>query len=105
LRPGAAIFRRAFFSAGRTVDGDAAPSPRFSVIARSPATPQSIWHLPAMRALLAFDKFKDSLTAQQACDLAADALRATHRDWTLDLCPLADGGEGFCEIHTAAAGG
>src|ERR1019366_9306231 len=59
----------------------------------------------AMRVLLAFDKFKDSLTALAACDLAANALRARHPDWMLDLCPLADGGEGFCEILTAAAGG
>ncbi len=58
-----------------------------------------------MRALLAFDKFKDALTAPQACTLAADALRSLHPEWTLDLCPLADGGEGFCEILTTAAQG
>ncbi|MBI5770457.1 MAG: glycerate kinase [Verrucomicrobia bacterium] len=58
-----------------------------------------------MRVLLAFDKFKDSLTAPAACEIAAFALRRAHPDWTLDLCPLADGGEGFCEILTAAAGG
>lgn len=58
-----------------------------------------------MHVLLAFDKFKDSLTAPAACAHAAAALRAAHPDWTLDLCPLADGGEGFCEILTHAAGG
>jgi len=58
-----------------------------------------------MRALLAFDKFKDSLTARDACDLTTRALRERHPDWTLDACPLADGGEGFCEILTLAAGG
>lgn len=58
-----------------------------------------------MRVLLAFDKFKDSLTAPAACDHTARALRAAHPDWTLDLCPLADGGEGFCAILTHAAGG
>jgi glycerate kinase len=58
-----------------------------------------------MRVLLAFDKFKDSLTARQACDLAAGVLRDSHRDWSLDICPLADGGEGFAEILTVAAGG
>jgi glycerate 2-kinase len=56
-----------------------------------------------MRVLVAFDKFKDSLTAPVACDLAARALSATHPDWIVDSCPLADGGEGFCEILTAAA--
>ncbi|HTQ31849.1 MAG TPA: glycerate kinase [Opitutaceae bacterium] len=58
-----------------------------------------------MRVLLAFDKFKDSLTARQACDLAARAMRGRHPDWKIDSCPLADGGEGFSEILTAAAGG
>ena len=58
-----------------------------------------------MRVLLAFDKFKDSLTAPAACEHTARALRALHPDWTLDLCPLADGGEGFCEILTHSARG
>ena len=58
-----------------------------------------------MRALLAFDKFKDALTAPQACELTAEVLRRRHADWQLDLCPLADGGEGFAEILTHAAGG
>jgi glycerate kinase len=58
-----------------------------------------------MRVLLAFDKFKDSLTAREACDITARALGPSHSDWTLDLCPLADGGEGFCEILTSAADG
>ena len=58
-----------------------------------------------MRVLFAFDKFKDSLTAQQACEVAAAALRERHPGWTTDLCPLADGGEGFCEILTRAVGG
>jgi len=58
-----------------------------------------------MRVLLAFDKFKDSLTAQAAGEAAANALREQHPDWPLDLCPLADGGEGFAEILTAAAKG
>jgi glycerate kinase len=51
-----------------------------------------------MRVLVAFDKFKDALTAPEACVAAAAALRAKHPDWALDLCPLTDGGEGFVEI-------
>lgn len=58
-----------------------------------------------MRVLLAFDKFKDSLTAREACEHALHALRDRHGDWSFDVCPLADGGEGFGEILTAAAGG
>ena len=58
-----------------------------------------------MRVLIAFDKFKDALTARQACAAAASGLRANHPDWVLDLCPLTDGGEGFCETLTRAAHG
>lgn len=50
-----------------------------------------------MRALVAFDKFKEALTARAACEAAAAAIRARHPDWEIDLCPLTDGGEGFCE--------
>lgn len=58
-----------------------------------------------MRVLLAFDKFKDALGAAAAGEAAAAALRAAHPDWELDLCPLADGGDGFAEVLTRAAGG
>ena len=58
-----------------------------------------------MRVLVAFDKFKDALTAREAGEAAAGALRAKHPDWELDLCPLTDGGEGFCETLTFAARG
>ena len=50
-----------------------------------------------MRVLIAFDKFKDALSAQQAGEVAAQALLVRHPDWQFDLCPLTDGGEGFCE--------
>ncbi|MDD3180005.1 MAG: glycerate kinase [Opitutaceae bacterium] len=58
-----------------------------------------------MRVLLAFDKFKDALTAREACEVAARTLAAKHADWHCDLCPLTDGGEGFGDILTHAAGG
>lgn len=58
-----------------------------------------------MRVLLAFDKFKDSLTAPAACAAAAAALREKYPDWAIDECPLADGGEGFAPILTRAASG
>ena len=58
-----------------------------------------------MRVLIAFDKFKDALTARAACEAAAAALRAKHPDWTLDLCPLTDGGEGFCETLSRTSQG
>ena len=58
-----------------------------------------------MRVLVAFDKFRDSLTAAEACRIAIDTLRAAHPDWTFDSAPLTDGGDGFASILTAAAGG
>jgi glycerate kinase len=58
-----------------------------------------------VRVLIAFDKFKGSLNALQACECAAQALRRKHHDWQLDLCPLTDGGDGFTAILTAAVGG
>jgi len=67
--------------------------------------PAGISRDAAMRVLLAFDKFKDSLAAPAACAAAAAALRQRHPDWAIELCPLADGGEGFAEILTRSAGG
>lgn len=58
-----------------------------------------------MRVLLAFDKFKDALTAREACEVAASALRDKHPDWQLDLCPLSDGGDGFEEVLSSAIKG
>jgi glycerate kinase len=58
-----------------------------------------------MRVLIAFDKFKDSLSAAEACRVTAETLRTAHPDWTFDSAPLADGGDGFASILTAAAGG
>lgn len=58
-----------------------------------------------MRALIAFDKFKDALTAPTACEIAREVIADMHPAWALDVCPLADGGEGFGTILTTAAGG
>lgn len=57
-----------------------------------------------MRVLIAFDKFKDSMTAARACEVAARELRSLHRDWQVDVAPLSDGGDGFCDILGRAAG-
>lgn len=58
-----------------------------------------------MRILLAFDKFKDALSASEACQIAAAALTSAGFDCSVDTIPLTDGGEGFCDILTAAIGG
>ena len=58
------------------------------------------------RVLAAFDKFKDAITAAEACRIAARAARGTLGAATgVDEAPLTDGGEGFCSALTEAAGG
>lgn len=46
-----------------------------------------------MRTLIAFDKFKDSMTAKRACQIAREEISALH---FADACPLSDGGEVNC---------
>lgn len=59
-----------------------------------------------MHILAAFDKFKDAMSADRACDAAlAGALEALGEPLALTRAPLTDGGEGFCPILTDAAGG
>ena len=58
-----------------------------------------------MRVLVAFDKFKEALTANQACETACLEFRRNSRDCEVHAAPLTDGGEGFCEILTTAAEG
>ena len=58
-----------------------------------------------MRVLVAFDKFKDSISAPAACDIAAGAIASARAGWEQDKCPLTDGGEGFMEILTGSVGG
>lgn len=58
-----------------------------------------------MRILLAFDKFKGSLKASEACGIAADAITEIAPQATVIQRPLTDGGEGFCEIVTTTLDG
>ncbi len=54
------------------------------------------------RFLIAPDKFKGSLTALEAAEAIADGIRQLDPDAELDLCPIADGGEGFMETLISA---
>jgi glycerate kinase len=56
-----------------------------------------------MRVLLAFDKFKEALTAAEACRAVAEALAG--EGISVVERPLTDGGEGFCSLLTQAVGG
>jgi glycerate kinase len=56
-----------------------------------------------MRVLVAPDKFKGSLTAAEAAAAIARGLKAAGAD--VDVCPVADGGEGTLDALVAAMGG
>ena len=60
---------------------------------------------PSVHVLIAPDKFKGSLTANAAAlAMAAGAQRAAPHA-TVDVCPLADGGEGTVDVVLSALGG
>lgn len=50
-----------------------------------------------MKVVLAFDSFKGSLKAQEACRTVAAALQLRQPDWHVESVPLADGGEGTAQ--------
>ena len=58
-----------------------------------------------MNVLIAFDKFKDSLNAHEACEIAATEIASLHPEWNLETAPLSDGGDGFCKILTESRQG
>jgi glycerate kinase len=58
-----------------------------------------------MRVVIAPDKFKDCLTAPKIADAIARGIRSVRPDAQLDLCPMADGGEGTVEALVAATHG
>lgn len=58
-----------------------------------------------MRVLVACDKFKDSLSAAEACDAIGIALRRNDPAAIVDVCPITDGGDGFTDVLTRSAGG
>jgi glycerate kinase len=58
-----------------------------------------------VRIVVAPDKFKGCLTAPQVCDAVAAGIRSVLPDVTVDLCPVADGGEGTVAALVAATNG
>ncbi len=61
--------------------------------------------LVSRRFLIAPDKFKGSLSASEAAAAMAEGLRRNRPDAEIDLCPIADGGEGFMETLAATLKG
>ncbi len=58
-----------------------------------------------MKIVVALDSFKGSLTAVQACDVVAQAIRSLVPQAEIVTKPMADGGEGTAAVLMAAAGG
>ncbi|MFO1439892.1 MAG: glycerate kinase [Verrucomicrobiaceae bacterium] len=58
-----------------------------------------------MRILIAPDKYKGSLSATTVAQTIAAAFREHSQDFVLDLCPIADGGEGTAEAIITAKNG
>ena len=55
-----------------------------------------------VRIVIAPDKFKGSLSAQEVADALADGLSAGHPDWEIVRVPIADGGDGTIAAFVAA---
>lgn len=58
-----------------------------------------------MRMVLAFDKYRGALSAEEACEHAAEAVLTEAPSATIRRLPLSDGGEGFARSVVAAIGG
>lgn len=58
-----------------------------------------------MKIILAFDSFKGSVSAVQACAAAAEGVARVSSAPEVWCCPLSDGGEGFAEALRLAAQG
>jgi len=58
-----------------------------------------------VKIVVALDSFKGSLTAVQACDIVAQAIRSAMPGVEVVTKPMADGGEGTASVLMAAAGG
>jgi glycerate kinase len=58
-----------------------------------------------MKIVVAIDSFKGSLTAVQACETVAQAIRSVLAQAEVVTKPMADGGEGTASVLMAAAGG
>jgi glycerate kinase len=58
-----------------------------------------------MKIVVAPDKFKGCLTAQQAAEAIAAGIRRVDPNIDIDICPMADGGEGTVNALVAATNG
>src|SRR5471032_1743059 len=66
---------------------------------------RAVIHSRVMKVICAPDKFKGSLTAAQAADAKARGVRRAKPEAIIDVCPIADGGEGTLDALLAATAG
>jgi glycerate kinase len=59
----------------------------------------------SMKIIVAPDSFKESLSAQAACEAIARGVRSVRPDADIDCIPIAEGGEGTVESLVNATGG
>ncbi|MCD6395362.1 MAG: glycerate kinase, partial [Planctomycetes bacterium] len=58
-----------------------------------------------MKIVVAMDSFKESLSAETACDIVAGAIVSVRREVEVVVKPMADGGEGTARALIRACGG
>lgn len=58
-----------------------------------------------MKVVVAIDSFKGSMSSIEAGEAAAEGIRRVYPDAEIQVCPLADGGEGTVEALTIGKGG
>lgn len=58
-----------------------------------------------MKAVIAIDSFKGSLSSMEAGQAAAEGIRRVFPEAQIEICPLADGGEGTVETLISGMGG
>ena len=58
-----------------------------------------------MKVVIAMDSFKGSLSSMKAGNAAAEGIRRAFPDADIEVCPLADGGEGTVETLVSGLGG
>lgn len=58
-----------------------------------------------MKAVIAIDSFKGSLSTFESAEAAAEGIKRVYKDAETVVCPLADGGEGTVRAIIAATGG
>ena len=58
-----------------------------------------------MKIVIAMDSFKGTFTAEESCQIVADAIRKYHSDIEIILKPMADGGSGTAAAMIKAKNG